>query len=187
MLLRRHGVEKVVDVRSSPYSRYTSQFNQDVLNETLNGIGYSFLGAELGGRPPDRSCYDADGRVMYDRLASTDLFGDGIRRVMHDSRDHRIALMCSEKEPLHCHRALLIGSKLTECGARVEHILPDGSLEDHDTAMERLMDSFKLPHNGDMFRSRNEVIAEALDRQAKKIAYVGRWFATDDSQYGSTF
>ncbi len=176
MLLERYGVDEVVDVRSSPSSRYSSQFNYDVLERVLEkaGVGYVFLGGELGGRPADRSCYDSDGRVLYDRLAETDLFDDGIRRLMHSADERRIALMCSEKEPLDCHRTLLIARMLTERGVAVEHILADGSLEDHDEAMNRLMDIFRLPHNGDMFRSRGEVVADALTRQAKKVSYVNR-------------
>ena len=173
-LLQEQGVDEVVDVRSSPSSRYSSQFNYDVLDRALEkaGIAYVFMGGELGGRPVDRSCYDADGRVLYDRLANTDIFDDGIRRLMWDADERRIALMCSEKEPLDCHRTLLIARTLTERGVAVEHILADGSLEDHDGAMNRLMDIFKLPRNGDMFRSRGEVIADALTRQAKKVAFV---------------
>jgi uncharacterized protein (DUF488 family) len=177
-LLLRHGVEEVFDVRSSPYSRYTPQFNQGDLTGILSragetGIEYTFLGAELGGRPADRSCYDADGRVLYERLADTDLFDDGIRRVMRAADERRVALMCSEKEPLDCHRALLIAMALADRGAAVGHILADGVLEDHDEAMDRLIDGFKLPRHGDMFRSRDDVIADALSRQAKKVAYVG--------------
>ena len=177
-LLLRHGVDEVFDVRSSPYSRYTPQFNQEALTGILSrageaGIEYTFLGAELGGRPADRSCYDADGRVLYQRLAETDLFDDGIRRVVRAADERRVALMCSEKEPLDCHRALLIATALTERGAAVEHILADGDLEGQDETMDRLLDNLKLPRHGDMFRSRDDVIAEALLRQAKKVAYVG--------------
>ena len=181
MLLQEHGVDEVVDVRSSPSSRYTAHFNYDVLDRALEkaGIGYVFMGGELGGRPADRSCYDSDGRVLYDRLADTDPFDDGIRRLMRDADERRIVLMCSEKEPLDCHRALLIAKTLTERGVAVEHILSDGSVEDHDEAMNRLMDIFRLPHHGDLFRSRGEVIADALTRQAKRVAYVDRQAAGD--------
>ena len=177
-LLLRHDIDEAVDVRSSPYSRYTPQFNQEALTGILSragesGIEYTFLGAELGGRPADRSCYDADGRVLYERLANTDAFDDGIRRVMRAADERRVVLMCSEKEPLDCHRALLIAGTLTERGAAVEHILADGSLENHEEAIDRLIDIFKLPPHGDMFRSRYDVIADALLRQAKKVAYVG--------------
>ncbi len=175
MLLVRHGIDEVVDVRSAPYSRYAPQYNHDNLEEALEtvGLGYSFLGGELGGRPADHACYDADGRVRYDLLANTDPFDDGIRQIMRRADDSRLALMCTEKEPLECHRTLLVARGLVERGVDVEHILASGGIERHEDAMDRLMDIFKLPHNGDMFRSRSDVIDEALARQSQKVAYVG--------------
>lgn len=188
-LLLRRRVHEVVDVRSSPYSRYTPHFNRDTLSETLEqcGIGYEFLGGELGGRPADRSCYDANGRVLYESLADTDDFDDGIRRVIRSSEDRRIALMCTEKEPLECHRTLLVGRALVERGVVVEHILAGGNLENHDAAMDRLMDHFKLPRNGDMLRSRTDVIADALTRQARKVAYVGEKVSTVKDDWEHVF
>ena len=175
-LLRRHNVEEVADMRSSPYSRYTPHFNHESLNGILEnvGIGYTFMGEELGGRPTDRSCYDADGRVRYDRVADTDPFDDGIRRIIRGTDERRIALMCTEKEPLECHRTLLISKTLTKRGVAVAHILADGNLENHEATMDRLMGILKLPHNGDMFRSRSDVIADALNLQAQKVAYVAK-------------
>ena len=174
-LLLRHNVDQVVDVRSTPYSRYTPHFNHESLNGILEnvGIGYTFLGEGLGGRPTDRLCYDANGRVLYNRIADTDPFDDGIRRIIRGADERRLALMCTEKEPLECHRTLLIARTLAERGVAVAHILADGSLENHDTTMDRLMDMLNLPHNGDMFRSRADVIADALANQAQKVAYVG--------------
>ena len=188
-LLREYGVDEVGDVRSSPHSRYLPHFNLAALKEALDevGIGYVFLGEELGGRPADRSCYDADGRVRYDRLAGTDLFDDGIRRIVRRADERRIALMCSEKEPLECHRALLVAKTLAERGVAVAHILDDGSLEDHDDTMDRLMDIFKLPHNGDLFRSRDEVVADVLTRQAKRVGYVGKTPPADDDDWEDAF
>lgn len=186
-LLVRHGVDAVADVRSAPYSRYTPHFNHDALSALLDdlGIGYDFLGGELGGRPADRACYDAAGRVRYDRVAATDAFDDGIRRIIHNADDRRIALLCSEKEPLECHRTLLIARNLAARGVAIEHILADGALENHDAAMSRLVDLHKLPQQGDLFRSRDDIIAEALERQAQKFAYVdARPPSGGDDKYG---
>ena len=174
-LLVRHGIDEVADVRSAPYSRYTPHFNYEPLQQALDdiGIAYTYLGGELGGRPADRSCYDADGRVRYDRVADTDQFDDGIRSVVRAAAELRVALLCTEKEPLECHRTLLVARTLTERGVAVSHILADGGLESHDDAMLRLVQAHKLPPDGDMFRTRDDVIAEALERQARRFAYVG--------------
>ena len=175
-LLLRHEIEEVVDVRSSPHSRYNPQFNRKTLQAALAeaGVGYGFMGVELGGRPTDPSCYDGEGRVQYDRLAETDAFKEGIRQVIQRTGERRIALMCSEKEPLDCHRTLLIAQVLTARDLGIGHILADGDLESHAAAVDRLLDRFKLPREGDMFRSREQLIANAVSRQAGKVAYVGR-------------
>ena len=174
-LLVRHGIDEIIDVRSAPYSRYSPQFNYEGIQRMLGdiGIGYAYLGGELGGRPADRACYDADGRVRYDRVAATDTFDDALRQVARVAEESRIALLCTEKEPLECHRTLLVSCALHERGVSIAHILADGGLEDHTDAMLRLVEIHKLPPNGDMFRSPADVIAEALTRQARKFAYVG--------------
>ena len=175
-LLLRHEIEDVVDVRSSPHSRYNPQFNRKTLQAALTeaGVGYVFMGEELGGRPTDPSCYDGEGRVLYDRLAETDAFKEGIRQVIQRTGERRIVLMCSEKEPLDCHRTLLIAQVLTARDLGIGHILADGDLESHAAAVDRLLDRFKLSREGDMFRSREQLIADAVSRQARKVAYVGK-------------
>ena len=139
-LLTRHGVTALGDVRSAPYSRFNPHFNRKALSASLSasGIAYVWLGRELGGRPDDRACYE-DGELRYDRLAQTALYREGIERVLHGTAEHRLALMCAEKDPLHCHRALLVSRSLEERGLEVAHILADGGLELHDSAMDRLL------------------------------------------------
>ena len=174
-LLQKHGINEVVDVRSSPYSRYAPHFNRDVLAKTLGGVDeggikYVFMGGELGGRPADRSCYDAHGHVCYGRLANTDLFRRGIMQTIRIANEQRAVLMCSEKEPLDCHRTLLVARVLVEQGIVAKHILADGGLEEHTAAMNRLVDT----RNGELFRTPDEVIDDALTRQAKRVGYVGK-------------
>ncbi len=139
-LLTRHGVTALGDVRSAPYSRFNPHFNRKALSASLSasGIAYVWLGRELGGRPDDRACYE-DGELRYDRLAQTALYREGIERVLRGAAEHRLALMCAEKDPLHCHRALLVSRSLEERGLEVAHILADGGLEPHDSAMDRLL------------------------------------------------
>ena len=175
-LLLRHEIEEVVDVRSSPHSRFNPQFNRRTLQTTLAEarVGYVFMGAELGGRPADPACYDSEGRVQYDRLVQTGAFRAGIRQVIRWAGEHRIALMCSEKEPLDCHRTLLIAQVLTARGMAVAHIFADGDLERHAAAMDRLLDRLQLPGAGDLFRSREQIITDVVNRQARQVAYVGR-------------
>ena len=171
-LLQRHGVTALADVRSTPYSRFNPHFNRKSLDRDMNarGIAYLFLGRALGGRPEDRSCYE-NGQVRYDRVARTALFREGIDRVVRGAQDNRIALMCAEKEPLDCHRTILVGRSLVERGVAVAHILADGRLEPHDDAMDRLLDSMKLPRR-DLLQSRPELIEQALALRERRVAHV---------------
>lgn len=171
-LLQRCGVTEVADVRSSPYSRFNPQFNREALANRLaaNGIEYAFLGRELGGRPDDASCYE-NGRVRYDRVSKTPSFQEGLQRIVRDMNGRRIALMCSEKEPLECHRTLLVAQSLQAQGVAVEHILANGDLETHAAAMNRLLSLHDDPGQADLFEPRNERIARAIAKQTERIAY----------------
>jgi len=186
-LLRAQSILDVIDVRSSPYSKYVPHFNREALARALGDcqIGYLFLGGELGGRPLDYSCYGDDGKVNYDRLANTEWFDEGIRRIIWRADNGAVVLMCSEKEPLDCHRTILIANALAERGVNTTHILADDSLESHPDCMDRLMDNLKLPRTGDLFRSREDVVADALTLQAKKVAYVAEGRPTiGESEHG---
>jgi uncharacterized protein (DUF488 family) len=171
-LLRKHDVTAVADVRSVPFSRFNPQFNKDTLQESLeaNGINYVFLGRELGARSDDPACYE-NGRVQYARLARAASFQAGVDRVVQGSNEYRIALMCAEKDPLECHRTLLVARALSAHDLEITHILADGRLEPHENAMTRLLDVLGLPQH-DLFSSREQLIEEAMARQEERIAYV---------------
>jgi len=133
-LLRRHGVEVLVDVRSSPYSKYASQFNHDSLKAVLNraGIKHAYMGRELGGMPEGAEFYDGEGYVLYGRLAALGTFQEGIGRVIDGAGRVRMALMCSEEDPGGCHRRLLLARVLRERGVEVRHIRGDGSVQNEE-------------------------------------------------------
>ena len=130
-LLTQHNIEVLVDVRSSPYSRYTAHFNRESLKGALEqrGIRYLFMGDQLGGRPVGDEFYDAKGHVLYYRVAEAKFFRDGIERLRKGSTQYRVAMMCSEEDPAVCHRMLLISRVLTESGEVVTHIRGDGKLQ----------------------------------------------------------
>jgi len=134
-LLRQHGVEVVVDTRSSPYSKYVPQFDRELMQRSLEeaGIRYLFLGAELGGRPANPAYYDAKGRVLYSQLRNDASFQAAIARLESGMERFRVALVCGEEDPAHCHRRLLIGRVLTKRGHTMQHIRGDGRLESDDT------------------------------------------------------
>ena len=182
-LLKKHSISVIADVRSSPFSRYNPQYNRPSLSEELkaNGIRYVFLGRELGARSDNPTCYQS-GKVVYSRLAKTPEFREGLHRLLRGVEDHRIALMCAEKEPLNCHRTVLVAQALSKLGIAVRHILADGSLETHADALQRLVVEHGINQKDqrDMFRSEEEAISEALELQEARIAY------RDDSQNPTT-
>ena len=130
-LLKSQGVQVVVDARSQPYSKYATQFDHDALKAALQdaGIRYLYLGRELGGRPEGDEFYDDEGHVLYDRVAATGLFQEGLSRLERGIREYKVAMLCAEENPAACHRRLLVGRVLLERGIRVEHIRGDGRIQ----------------------------------------------------------
>jgi len=131
VLLKSHGIQVVVDTRSQPYSKYSMQFDQKELKQTLSraGIRYLYLGRELGGRPEGEEFYDEDGHVLYDRVAETCQFQEGLSRLERGIREYQVAMLCAEENPAACHRRLLVGRVLLDRGIQVEHMRGDGRIQ----------------------------------------------------------
>lgn len=143
-LLAVHGVNCVIDVRSVPASKYSPQFNQDSLKYFLkrHEVQYLHFGDEFGARRTD--CLDNNGQVDFERAAETPLFQKGVERVMKGlEKGYNIAFMCSEAEPLECHRFSLVSRYFSDKGIDVQHILKDASLASQ-TDLEKEMISTYL-------------------------------------------
>lgn len=171
-LLRMNSISAIADVRSRPYSRVNPQFNRESMQTALDaaGIAYRFLGRELGARSDDRSCY-VNGKVQYDRLAQTPLFLRGLTRLINGVREHRIALMCAEKDPITCHRMVLVCHALRAEPLEIFHVCADGSLEPNADAERRMIAAVRLPVS-DLFTSVEETVEEAYRLQGQRIAWV---------------
>jgi len=130
-LVRDHQVEVIVDTRSQPYSKYSPHFDQEPLRNALTaaGVKYVYMGRELGGRPNGAEFYDAEGHVLYGRVAESPPFLEGLARLEKGLRTHRVALLCSEENPSVCHRRLLISRVLGQRGTGVDHIRGDGRIQ----------------------------------------------------------
>jgi uncharacterized protein (DUF488 family) len=130
-LLKSHSIQVVVDTRSQPYSKYSTQFDQKELKRALSlaGIQYLYLGRELGGRPEGEEFYDEGGHVLYDRVATTGLFQEGLARLERGIREYQVAVLCAEENPAACHRRLLVGRVLLGHGIQVGHIRGDGRIQ----------------------------------------------------------
>jgi uncharacterized protein (DUF488 family) len=184
-LLAGNGVTAVADVRSHPYSRINPQFNRESVRRELKAasIAYVFLGRELGARSTDRSCY-INGQVQYGLLAQTTLFQEGPRRIMQGSSSHRIALMCAEKDPLTCHRAILICRHLEMRGISTHHIIEDGRPESHEAAITRLLGELKIL-DLHLFLTREDQVNEAYSRREHQIAYSEKTPANEENLDGA--
>jgi uncharacterized protein (DUF488 family) len=170
-LLRASGVTAIADVRSVPFSRRYPWFSARALATTLTDAGIAFvaLGDELGGRPTDPALM-CDGIADYEAMAATPAFRAGLDRVADGARRFRICLMCAEREPLDCHRCLLVARALASRGLTIGHILAEGGIEPHTATEERLL---KLSGGApDLFAAgRNERLAAAYRRRARAVAY----------------
>lgn len=142
-LLRQAEMEVVADVRSQPFSRFSPHFSRRELRPTLlqAGLTYVFLGRELGGRPPEPELYDDDGHVLYGEMAKHERFRRGLARLMEGAARYRVAMLCSEEDPTHCHRRLLVTRVLSDRRIPVIHIRSDGTTTTEAELAARLQPS----------------------------------------------
>jgi uncharacterized protein (DUF488 family) len=180
-LLRGAGVTVVADVRSSPFSRRLPWFSRPELEAGLrdHGIAYDFLGDQLGGRPQALGLYDEDGRVDYEKVRETALFRQGLERLLRSLKRSTVAMLCSEEDPLDCHRGLMIAPALVERGVSPLHLRKDGGVETTAEMEARLLRESRVAegiHDG-LFagllteEERRHFLAEAYQVMARKKAF----------------
>jgi uncharacterized protein (DUF488 family) len=175
-MLRAAGADVIADVRSMPVSRFCPWFSAKNLAPLLAGedMSYLFFGDTLGGRPRDPSLY-CEGTAGYEvadyeTMARQESFQASLERLLHDAGRHRLCLMCSEREPLDCHRCLLVARALAARGAQIGHILYDGSIEPHATTEHRLLRLADA--DNDLFASGHHArLAAAYRRRSRAVAY----------------
>ena len=184
-LLNKHGITAVCDVRSHPYSKHNPQYNREAIADKMksHGIAYIFLGKELGARSNNPSCY-VDGKIQFQKLAADPLFQAGLARLRRGVKKYTIALMCAEKDPIACHRAILITRQLQQ-EFFINHILASGELESNEEMEKRLMELWKIEpcpseneHQSELpgieprpREDENQRIERAYKLQEEKIAY----------------
>jgi hypothetical protein len=171
-LLKQHQITALADLRSTPFSAYNPQFNKEALMRSLKGHGiqYVYLGEELGARRTEPECYLGD-RACYDLIAKSPLFLSGLDRIKRGIEKFRVAMMCAEKDPLTCHRSVLVCRHLRQQVEPILHIREDGSIEPQVDVENRLMQQFDLD-GPNLFLTREELLEQAYHRQEEKIGYV---------------
>ena len=134
-------IEYLLDIRSKPFSKWNPQFNQANLKNSLesSNIRYVFVGEQLGGLPADRSCYDFNGKVIYDIIKTRDFFKQGLERLTTaNNKQINLAIMCSESKPEECHRSKLIGQELLKKHISLKHIVSPKQTKSQETVMNEL-------------------------------------------------
>ncbi len=177
--LKKFNITAVADVRSQPFSKFKPEFNRENLKKDLinNRIEYVFLGDNIGARIKAPECYK-NGQADYELISKHPLFKEGIDRLLKGLEKYSIALMCAEKDPINCHRTILICKNLKEYQIQIFHIIDANTSENHKETEFRLMKLFHL-EQPDLFMKDSERLEEAYSRQEGKIAYI----AENEAEY----
>jgi uncharacterized protein (DUF488 family) len=180
-LLQASGVTAIADVRSQPFSKWLPWTNRPHLEQALaeHEIRYHFLGDQLGGRPQSTEVYDLDGRVNYERVRATAAFQRGLDCLAQALENFRLAMLCSEEDPIDCHRGLLIAPAMKERGFAAMHIRGDGSLESQANFEARLIDATGVGSGllDGLFAAslstedRDQILADAYRVQSQRKAF----------------
>lgn len=179
-LLKKYNINYVLDVRSTPYSKFADQFNKERIRGLLTKeeIHYSFFGKYFGARQEDISLYNDEGYLDFDRVRSSSNFKVGYDNVIVGlEKENNIALMCTEKDPIDCHRTIMVSRAFDLAGIEVNHILCDGTLQNQSEVNQRLMDMYFPDRNQlsifDYLDNTNEEVSllEAYKKRNAEIGY----------------
>lgn len=170
-LLQSNQVTAIADVRTVPTSKYSPHFKKYELKSRLSAIGisYAFLGKELGGRPGSYE-YFSGAKADYEKMATAPDYLNGIERLIRGSRTFRIAMVCSEHDPLDCHRCLLVSRTLLEREIDTKHVLQSGDIQTQSD-IERTLLSLSNRTSFDMFQNTADSLSLAYRERSLKIAY----------------
>lgn len=173
-MLVSNDITILIDVRSNPHSKYNPDYNSKALENHLfnSKIAYVHLGRELGAQRVERECY-INGKVDYSLVEELPPFRMGIRKVLKSLENHNVVLMCAEKDPVNCHRTILICHNLRNAGISIKHILHSGKIEENSETEKRLREMLRVePTLFEGPRGLADLVEKAYNIQAKKIAYV---------------
>ena len=178
--LKKSNINAVADVRSSPYSKFKPDFNRETLKESLkkSNIEYVFLGDNCGARIDDPSCY-IKGKADYGLIKETEKFKTGLNRILKGLEKYTITLLCAEKDPITCHRDILVCRNLKQFDVDIFHIMSMENIENNLQSEERLLKLFDLEQTN-LFYEKNDLIDEAYNRQGDLIAYQEKGETQDD-------
>lgn len=180
-LLNNFKINCIIDVRSVPFSKYAFQYNINELKICLNnsGIHYIYMGKEFGARKSDKSLFTSGGYVDFNKVKKQDDFLKGMERVKTGlKKGYILALMCTEKDPINCHRNILVAKAFYDEGFEIKNIHENSDIETQYQLEQRLL-NFYFPNrkqktlseffNGE--KTEQELINECYRLRNKEIAY----------------
>ena len=138
-LVAGQGVDILIDTRSNPYSRWVPHFSRESLLDAARAapFEYVYMGDSLGGKPSDRKFHLPDGTVDYEAIAREPSYLADIARVLDLAKGRVVCLLCTEEDPIQCHRRLLVGKTLRERGVTLRHLRKRGTFEDEESVQRR--------------------------------------------------
>lgn len=174
-ILEKNKISSLVDVRSS--SNFSSYFNE--YNNLKNRIKdsdilyYLSFGDMLGARPKDDVLY-TDRMADFTKMSQSPLFIKGCQRIRNGLEKFQICIMCAEKDPIDCHRAILVARNfnLLYPEIKIFHIHPSSDIEPQEELDKRIIDMFEskapLYYSGLSYKDK---LREAYISRGKEIAY----------------
>lgn len=177
LLLKQYDINCIADIRSTPYSSYNKHFNKKNIRNVLlkNNIYYIYMGDQLGAKYDDSSLLDDNLRVDFEKVRKTTKFKEGINRLkLGLEGEYKIAIMCSEKNPIDCHRSILVSYSLAKNNIKVVHIINKNKTIEHEQIEKRLKEIYKKEWQQISFfnKPNNEKLLDyAYEKHNKEIAY----------------
>lgn len=176
--LINHRINVVIDVRSYAYSERYPDYNKITIEKSLNkeGIYYKNYAKEFGARQDNKSFYSSEGYLDFDVFAKSEQFQNGITKMVNSTeKGYKIAFMCAEKEPIQCHRAILVARAFDKLGFTVIHLMPNGITKDQKAIEKELLKKYFPNINQlslfDNCMSDEEYINVAYRKQNEQIGY----------------
>ncbi|MBC2579542.1 DUF488 family protein [Clostridium sp. DJ247] len=180
-LLKKYNINCIIDIRSVPFSKYVPHFNKNVIKKFLNinGIYCIYMAEEFGAIRTNIDLFHPNGYLDFNKVKELKSFSEGLERLKDGiKKGYKICIMCTEKDPIDCHRSIMIAPELIKNNYSVIHIMPDGSTQTQQQLEDRLLRMYNLNlTQQDIFsfkkqlEDKNNLIERALKLRNADIGY----------------
>ncbi|MDD3436717.1 MAG: DUF488 domain-containing protein [Candidatus Gastranaerophilales bacterium] len=177
-VLKSHKISHLIDVRSNPMSEYFQDYNSFNLEPKLkqHNIIYENLALEFGARQENNEFFSKSGFIDFEKFTQSEQFKNGLAKIEDGlKQDINFVLMCAEKDPINCHRSIMIAHAMQKNGIQVLHIMYDGQLQPQNEIDKKLLELYFPDRNQlNLFTQsldEQELIEQAYKKQNEKIGY----------------